>query len=242
MSISILAESTSPLFSPCLQLLSFPYTRGGRIVSAPSSCITTNTPESPLFLFPPTKTQLSWHWEAAQCSYHSKMEHGASCFAGESGTWAHVLCCISALFTPASFPCSLCCCISYIMSMCNVHPSILWMKLFIFELQEYQRKYLLSKVVLISVWNKCFCKPLRSWNSWNKWNWSTRLHEAYFFFPFSPPYAQCSNGSSEEQVEKNLSFHCIHFQLLLFISNGFGMLCLWTNVSKRSNWNHSSPF
>lgn len=43
MSISILAESTSPLFSPCLQPLSFPYTSGGRIVSAPSSCITTNT-------------------------------------------------------------------------------------------------------------------------------------------------------------------------------------------------------
>lgn len=51
----------------------------------------------------------------------------------------------------ASIPCSLCCCISCIMSMCNVHPSIMWMKLFIFELQEYQRKYLLSKVVLISV-------------------------------------------------------------------------------------------
>lgn len=142
----------------------------------------------------------------------------------------------------ASIPCSLCCCTSYIMSMCNVHPSIMWMKLFIFELQEYQRKYLLSKVVLISVWNKCFCKPLRFWNSGNKWNWSTRLHEAYFSFPFSPPYPQCSNGSSEEQVEENLSFHCIHFQLLLFISNGFGMLCLWTNVSKRSNWNHASPF
>lgn len=173
--ISILAENRNPLLfclcPQCLQLLSFLVQVEGELFLPPPTASSPTPPGLHYFYFHPPKRRRS-HGTWKQCSVPATPRWSTGPAALQEKVVPKHTCSVAFLHSSpsASFPCSLCCCISYIMSMCNVHPSITWMKLFIFELQEYQRKYFLSKVVLISVGNKCFCKPLRSWNSWNKWN------------------------------------------------------------------------